>query len=96
MVINSPCLNNEKELAILDQTTTDKESTNLLMADSFPKTIMPTKLVKPQDFNLRPNLGQKSFKFQEFKRYLSFGEAKATTIWAVKKTLFLPFYACQY
>ncbi|GKD54282.1 retrotransposon protein, putative, ty3-gypsy subclass [Tanacetum coccineum] len=57
MVINSPCLKSKKELAIPEQTTTGKESTNPLMADSLPKTIMPTKLVKPQDFNLRPNLG---------------------------------------
>ncbi|GJV22164.1 kinase-like domain, phloem protein 2-like protein [Tanacetum coccineum] len=57
MVINSPCLNRKKELAIPEQTATDKESTNPLMADSFPKIIMPTKLVKPQDFNLRPNMG---------------------------------------
>ncbi|GJR40597.1 hypothetical protein Tco_1216281 [Tanacetum coccineum] len=54
MVINSPCLNSN-ELAIPEQTVTDKESTNPLMADSLPKTIMPTKLVKPQGFNLRPN-----------------------------------------
>ncbi|GJS98185.1 hypothetical protein Tco_0819355 [Tanacetum coccineum] len=53
MVINSPCLNGKKELAILEQ----KESTNPLMAHSFPKSIMPTKLVKPQGFNLRPNMG---------------------------------------
>ncbi|GJS62924.1 hypothetical protein Tco_0677488 [Tanacetum coccineum] len=57
MVINSPCLNSKKELAIPEQTTTGKESTNPLMADSLPKTIMPTKLVKPQGFNLRPNMG---------------------------------------
>ncbi|GJW97686.1 hypothetical protein Tco_0179494 [Tanacetum coccineum] len=56
MVINSPCLNGKKELAIPEQTATGKESTNLLMADSLPKTIMPTKLVKPQGFNLRPNM----------------------------------------
>ncbi|GKB78210.1 hypothetical protein Tco_0945105 [Tanacetum coccineum] len=56
MVINSPCLNSKKELAIPEQTTTGKESTNPLMADSLPKTIMPTKLVKPQGFNLRPNM----------------------------------------
>ncbi|GJW09997.1 hypothetical protein Tco_1575824 [Tanacetum coccineum] len=47
MVINSPCLNGKKELAIPEQTTTSKESTNLLMADSLPKTIVPTQLVKP-------------------------------------------------
>ncbi|GKD82943.1 hypothetical protein Tco_1349782 [Tanacetum coccineum] len=57
MVINSPCLNSKKELAIPEQTATGKESTNPLMADSLPKTIMPTKLVKPQGFNLRPNMG---------------------------------------
>ncbi|GKA25117.1 hypothetical protein Tco_0711150 [Tanacetum coccineum] len=56
MVINSPCLNGKKELAISEQTATGKESTNPLMADSLPKTIMPTKLVKPQGFNLRPNM----------------------------------------
>ncbi|GJZ31057.1 hypothetical protein Tco_0576104 [Tanacetum coccineum] len=56
MVINSPCLNDKKELAIPEQTATGKESTNPLMADSLPKTIMPTKLVKPQGFNLRPNM----------------------------------------
>nr|GEU71495.1 putative retrotransposon protein [Tanacetum cinerariifolium] len=49
MVINSPCLNSKKELAIPEQTATVKESTNPLMADSLPKTIMPTKLVKPQE-----------------------------------------------
>ncbi|GKE93064.1 hypothetical protein Tco_1574159 [Tanacetum coccineum] len=48
MVINSPCLNNKKELAIPEQTATGKETTNPLMADTLPKTIMPTKLVKPQ------------------------------------------------
>ncbi|GJZ94794.1 hypothetical protein Tco_0666997 [Tanacetum coccineum] len=58
MVINSPCLDDKKELAILKQTATGKESTNPLMADSLPKTIMPTKLVKPQDFNLRPNIAE--------------------------------------
>ncbi|GKB43757.1 hypothetical protein Tco_0888699 [Tanacetum coccineum] len=57
MVINSPCLNSKKELAIPEQTATGKESTNPLMADSLPKTIVPTKLVKPQGFNLRPNMG---------------------------------------
>ncbi|GKB39977.1 hypothetical protein Tco_0884919, partial [Tanacetum coccineum] len=57
MVINLPCLNSKKELVIPEQTATGKESTNLLMADSLPKTIMPTKLVKPQGFNLRPNMG---------------------------------------
>ncbi|GJX32885.1 hypothetical protein Tco_0242740 [Tanacetum coccineum] len=57
IVINSPCLNGKKELAILEQTATGKESTNPLMVDSLPKTIMPTKLVKPQGFNLRPNMG---------------------------------------
>ncbi|GJZ25561.1 hypothetical protein Tco_0569814 [Tanacetum coccineum] len=57
MVINSPCLTSKKELAIPEQTTTGKESTNPLMADSLPKTIVPTKLVKPQGFNLRPNIG---------------------------------------
>ncbi|GJW96577.1 hypothetical protein Tco_0178385 [Tanacetum coccineum] len=36
MVINSPCLNNKKELAIPEQTATGKESTNPLMADSLP------------------------------------------------------------
>nr|GEW58103.1 ribonuclease H-like domain-containing protein [Tanacetum cinerariifolium] len=39
MVINSPCLTNKKELAILGQTTTRKELSNLLMAGSLPKTI---------------------------------------------------------
>ncbi|GKA30596.1 hypothetical protein Tco_0716901 [Tanacetum coccineum] len=58
MLINSPCLNSKKELAIPEQTATSKESTNPLMADSLPKTIMPTKLVKPQDFNLRPNMAR--------------------------------------
>ncbi|GJV79497.1 hypothetical protein Tco_1515367 [Tanacetum coccineum] len=48
MVINSPCLNDKKELAIPEQSTTGKESTNPLMADSLPKTIMQTKLVKTQ------------------------------------------------
>ncbi|GJZ52191.1 hypothetical protein Tco_0606706 [Tanacetum coccineum] len=33
-----------------------KESSNPLMADSLPKTIVPTKLVKPQGFNLRPHM----------------------------------------
>ncbi|GJX79392.1 hypothetical protein Tco_0327541 [Tanacetum coccineum] len=44
MVINSSCLNGKKELAILEQTATGKKSTNPLMANSLPKTIMPTKL----------------------------------------------------
>ncbi|GKD43028.1 hypothetical protein Tco_1267673 [Tanacetum coccineum] len=56
MVINSPCLNSKKELAIPEQTANSKESTNPLMADSLPKTIVSTKLVKPQGFNLRPNM----------------------------------------
>ncbi|GKC94992.1 hypothetical protein Tco_1160434 [Tanacetum coccineum] len=56
MVINSPCLNSKKELAIPEQMDTGKESTNPLMADILPKTIVPTKLVKPQGFNLRPNM----------------------------------------
>ncbi|GJV93626.1 hypothetical protein Tco_1541439 [Tanacetum coccineum] len=43
MVINSPCLTDKKELAIPGQTTTGKESSNPLMADSLPKTILPTK-----------------------------------------------------
>ncbi|GKA63076.1 hypothetical protein Tco_0762682 [Tanacetum coccineum] len=43
MVIDSPCLNDKKELAIPEKTTTRKESTNPLMADSLPKTIVPTK-----------------------------------------------------
>ncbi|GKC96402.1 hypothetical protein Tco_1161844 [Tanacetum coccineum] len=56
MVINSSCLNGKKELAIPEQTATGKKSTNPLTADSLPKTIMPTKLVKPQGFKLRPNM----------------------------------------
>ncbi|GJV06559.1 hypothetical protein Tco_1344215 [Tanacetum coccineum] len=56
MLISPPCLNDKKELAILGQTTTGKESTNPLMVDSLVKTIMSTKLVKPQGFNLRPNM----------------------------------------
>ncbi|GJS85474.1 hypothetical protein Tco_0752015 [Tanacetum coccineum] len=43
MVINSPCLTDKKELAIPGQTTTGKEFSNPLMADSLPKTILPTK-----------------------------------------------------
>ncbi|GJV53698.1 hypothetical protein Tco_1449439 [Tanacetum coccineum] len=39
MVINSPCLIDKKELAILGQTTTGKEFSNPLMARSLPKTI---------------------------------------------------------
>ncbi|GKF93846.1 hypothetical protein Tco_0283546, partial [Tanacetum coccineum] len=39
MVINSPCLTDKKELAILEQTTTGKEFSNPLMAGSLPKTI---------------------------------------------------------
>nr|GEV09181.1 hypothetical protein [Tanacetum cinerariifolium] len=46
MVINSPCLTNKKELAIPEQTTTGKELSNPLMADSLPKTTLPTKLMK--------------------------------------------------
>ncbi|GJZ38963.1 hypothetical protein Tco_0585526 [Tanacetum coccineum] len=61
MVINSPCLNSKKELAIPEQMDTGKESTNPFMADSLPKTIMPTKLVKPQGFSLRPNMGMFGF-----------------------------------
>ncbi|GKC65385.1 putative ribonuclease H-like domain-containing protein, partial [Tanacetum coccineum] len=45
MVINSPCLTDKKELAIPGQTTTGKESSNPLMANSLPRTILPTKLV---------------------------------------------------
>ncbi|GKB16493.1 hypothetical protein Tco_0850416 [Tanacetum coccineum] len=57
MVINSPCLNSKKELAIPEQTATGKESTNPLMADSLPRTIMPTKLVNLQGFSLWPKMG---------------------------------------
>ncbi|GJW91813.1 hypothetical protein Tco_0169366 [Tanacetum coccineum] len=39
MVINSPCLTDKKELAILGQTETGKEFLNSLMAGSLPKTI---------------------------------------------------------
>ncbi|GJZ50031.1 hypothetical protein Tco_0604221, partial [Tanacetum coccineum] len=39
MVTNSPCLTDKKELAILGQTTTGKEFSNPLMADSLLKTI---------------------------------------------------------
>ncbi|GJR10310.1 uncharacterized mitochondrial protein-like protein [Tanacetum coccineum] len=39
MVINSPCLTNKKELAILGKTATGKEFSNPLMAGSLPKTI---------------------------------------------------------
>ncbi|GKA25469.1 putative ribonuclease H-like domain-containing protein [Tanacetum coccineum] len=42
MVINSPCLTDKKELTILGQTAIGKEFSNLLMADSLPKTILPT------------------------------------------------------
>ncbi|GKE03894.1 hypothetical protein Tco_1395912 [Tanacetum coccineum] len=45
MVINSPCLIDKKELAIPGQMATGKEFSNPLMADSLPKTILPTKLV---------------------------------------------------
>nr|GEZ25766.1 retrovirus-related Pol polyprotein from transposon TNT 1-94 [Tanacetum cinerariifolium] len=44
MVINSPCLTDKKELAIPGQMTTGKELSNPLMADSLPKTTLPTKL----------------------------------------------------
>nr|GEV39163.1 hypothetical protein [Tanacetum cinerariifolium] len=46
MVINSPCLTDKKELAILGQTTTGKELSILLMAGSLPKTTLLTKLLK--------------------------------------------------
>ncbi|GJY80305.1 hypothetical protein Tco_0493056 [Tanacetum coccineum] len=39
MVINSPCLTDKKELAILGKTTTGKESSNPLIADSLLKTV---------------------------------------------------------
>ncbi|GJR02439.1 hypothetical protein Tco_0525423 [Tanacetum coccineum] len=42
MVINSPCLIDKKELAIPGQMATGKELSNLLMANSLPKTILPT------------------------------------------------------
>ncbi|GKE33616.1 hypothetical protein Tco_1452938 [Tanacetum coccineum] len=50
MVINSLCLIDKKELAILGQTTTGKELSNPLMADSLPKTILPTKMVGRIEF----------------------------------------------
>ncbi|GJS82942.1 cytochrome P450 CYP72A219-like protein [Tanacetum coccineum] len=56
IAINSPCLNGKKELAIPEQSATGKESTNPLMADSLPKTIMPTKLVKPQGQDTTGNM----------------------------------------
>ncbi|GKA66375.1 hypothetical protein Tco_0766183 [Tanacetum coccineum] len=46
MVINSPYLTDKKELAIPWKTTTGKEFSNPLMADSLRKTIFPTKLVE--------------------------------------------------
>nr|GEY31983.1 hypothetical protein [Tanacetum cinerariifolium] len=46
MAIISPFLISKKELAIPEQSATGKESINPLMADSLPKTIMPTKLIK--------------------------------------------------
>nr|GEU71661.1 hypothetical protein [Tanacetum cinerariifolium] len=46
MVINSQCLTDKKELAIPGQTATGKELSNPLMAGSFPKTTLPTKLLK--------------------------------------------------
>ncbi|GJS95661.1 putative ribonuclease H-like domain-containing protein, partial [Tanacetum coccineum] len=51
MVINSPCLTNKKELTIPGQTTTGqtetgKESSNPLMADSLPKTILQNNNMK--------------------------------------------------
>ncbi|GJT70542.1 hypothetical protein Tco_0746218 [Tanacetum coccineum] len=42
MVINSPCLIDKKELAILGKTATGKELSNPLMADSLLKTILLT------------------------------------------------------
>ncbi|GKB02457.1 hypothetical protein Tco_0830546 [Tanacetum coccineum] len=45
MVIKSPCLTGKKELAIPGQTATGKELSNLLMAGSLPKTIIPIQLV---------------------------------------------------
>ncbi|GJS74706.1 hypothetical protein Tco_0707547 [Tanacetum coccineum] len=45
MVINSPCLIDKKELAILGQTTTGKEFSNPLMAGSLPKTISPKRTI---------------------------------------------------
>nr|GEU46342.1 Gag-Pol polyprotein [Tanacetum cinerariifolium] len=68
MVINSPCLTNKKKLAIPGKTATSKESSNSLMADSLLKTMVPTKLVKPQGFNLRPNTVCKALKTQKPKR----------------------------
>nr|GEW30188.1 hypothetical protein [Tanacetum cinerariifolium] len=60
MVINSLCLNNKKELAIPGQTTTGKESSNPLMADSLPKTMVPTKLVKPRAIRSRDSIPENS------------------------------------
>ncbi|GJX36369.1 hypothetical protein Tco_0247926 [Tanacetum coccineum] len=51
MVINSPCLTDKKELAIPGQTTTGKEFSNPLMADSLPKTILPTKIATVETVN---------------------------------------------
>ncbi|GJX86175.1 hypothetical protein Tco_0336949, partial [Tanacetum coccineum] len=45
MVINSPCLTDKKELAILGQMATGKEFSNPLMVDSLPKTILSTKFL---------------------------------------------------
>nr|GEV72905.1 hypothetical protein [Tanacetum cinerariifolium] len=43
----------QERISYSEETATGKESSNSLMADSLPKTIIPTKLVKSQDFNLR-------------------------------------------
>ncbi|GKA41728.1 hypothetical protein Tco_0734388 [Tanacetum coccineum] len=66
MVINSPYLTDKKELAIPGQTTTGKEFSNPLMADTLPKTTLLTKLWN----DLRLNLGRNGTKVHNMVAFL--------------------------
>ncbi|GKF17024.1 hypothetical protein Tco_0061942, partial [Tanacetum coccineum] len=66
MVINAPCYCNEA-LAIPGQTTTGKESSNPLMADSLPKTIQSNDLPLSRGYTL--GSGEDNLKLIELMAY---------------------------
>nr|GEU83646.1 hypothetical protein [Tanacetum cinerariifolium] len=74
MVINSPCLTDKKELAIPEQKTTGKELSNSLMAGSFPKTTLPTKLIQALVDGKKVNIKESSIR-----RILRLDDAEGTS-----------------
>ncbi|GJS99431.1 hypothetical protein Tco_0820601 [Tanacetum coccineum] len=71
MVINSACLTNKKELAIPGQTSTGKELSNLLMADSLPKTISGKVCTAGITHNMVAFL-EKSLEYDDFAQIVDF------------------------